>query len=144
MFAVLTTSIKPGPDPAASSTSATSGRGTVGVAGKGGGSSGGGGDDGKGNASSSSQAGAATAAGGLIVSSKEDNLVMDTKLNIIEILRFILDVRLDYRISCLLSIFKREFDESEKSERYRRQYPHHSGRKMSNSTSCLKTRNFIR
>jgi inositol 1,4,5-triphosphate receptor type 1 len=24
-----------------------------------------------------------------------------------------LDVRLDYRISCLLSIFKREFDESE-------------------------------
>jgi len=26
---------------------------------------------------------------------------------------FILDVRLDYRISCLLSIFKREFDESE-------------------------------
>ena len=42
---------------------------------------------------------------------------MDTKLNIIEILRFILDVRLDYRISCLLSIFKREFDESEKSER---------------------------
>ena len=48
----------------------------------------------------------------------EDNLVMDTKLKIIEILRFILDVRLDYRISCLLSIFKREFDESEKNERY--------------------------
>ena len=47
----------------------------------------------------------------------DGNLVMDTKLNIIEILRFILDVRLDYRISCLLSIFKREFDESEKSER---------------------------
>ena len=47
----------------------------------------------------------------------EDNLVMDTKLKIIEILRFILDVRLDYRISCLLSIFKREFDESEKNER---------------------------
>jgi len=38
---------------------------------------------------------------------------MDTKLKIIEILQFILDVRLDYRISCLLSIFKREFDESE-------------------------------
>lgn len=27
-------------------------------------------------------------------------------------LQFILNVRLDYRISCLLSIFKREFDES--------------------------------
>lgn len=26
--------------------------------------------------------------------------------------QFILNVRLDYRISCLLSIFKREFDES--------------------------------
>jgi inositol 1,4,5-triphosphate receptor type 1 len=26
-----------------------------------------------------------------------------------------LDVRLDYRISCLLSIFKREFDETERS-----------------------------
>jgi len=37
---------------------------------------------------------------------------MDTKLKIIEILQFILDVRLDYRISCLLSIFKREFDET--------------------------------
>ncbi|XP_065219577.1 inositol 1,4,5-trisphosphate receptor [Planococcus citri] len=42
-------------------------------------------------------------------------LVMDTKLKIIEILQFILDVRLDYRISCLLSIFKREFDESERT-----------------------------
>ncbi|XP_073839343.1 inositol 1,4,5,-trisphosphate receptor isoform X2 [Musca autumnalis] len=42
---------------------------------------------------------------------KEFPLVMDTKLKIIEILQFILDVRLDYRISCLLSIFKREFDE---------------------------------
>ncbi|XP_012533711.1 inositol 1,4,5-trisphosphate receptor isoform X2 [Monomorium pharaonis] len=41
---------------------------------------------------------------------KEYPLVMDTKLKIIEILQFILDVRLDYRISCLLSIFKREFD----------------------------------
>ena len=45
---------------------------------------------------------------------KEDYLVMDTKLKIIDILQFILDVRLDYRISCLLSIFKREFDESER------------------------------
>ncbi len=48
---------------------------------------------------------------------KEDNLVMDTKLKIIDILQFILDVRLDYRITCLLSIFKREFDESERSEK---------------------------
>lgn len=46
---------------------------------------------------------------------KEYPLVMDTKLKIIEILQFILDVRLDYRISCLLSIFKREFDGSERS-----------------------------
>ncbi|XP_060537009.1 inositol 1,4,5-trisphosphate receptor isoform X3 [Cylas formicarius] len=45
---------------------------------------------------------------------KEYPLVMDTKLKIIEILEFILDVRLDYRISCLLSIFKQEFDESER------------------------------
>lgn len=42
---------------------------------------------------------------------KEYPLVMDTKLKIIEILQFISDVRLDYRISCLLSIFKKEFDE---------------------------------
>uniref|UniRef100_A0A803WE45 Inositol 1,4,5-trisphosphate receptor n=1 Tax=Ficedula albicollis TaxID=59894 RepID=A0A803WE45_FICAL len=42
---------------------------------------------------------------------KEDILVMDTKLKIIEILQFILNVRLDYRISCLLCIFKHEFDE---------------------------------
>ncbi|KAL4226234.1 Inositol 1 [Mactra antiquata] len=41
-----------------------------------------------------------------------DTTVMDTKLKIIEILKFILDVRLDYRITCLLSIFKREFDEN--------------------------------
>ncbi|KAK3865118.1 hypothetical protein Pcinc_029236 [Petrolisthes cinctipes] len=46
------------------------------------------------------------------ITDKEDTLVMDTKLNIIEILEFILNVRLDYRISCLLSIFKRESDEN--------------------------------
>ncbi|KAG1683402.1 Inositol 1,4,5-trisphosphate receptor [Nymphon striatum] len=45
-------------------------------------------------------------------SGADDTLVMDTKLKIIEILQFILDVRLDYRISCLLSIFKQEFDEN--------------------------------
>ncbi|XP_067229219.1 inositol 1,4,5-trisphosphate-gated calcium channel ITPR1 [Chanodichthys erythropterus] len=43
---------------------------------------------------------------------KQDILVMDTKLKIIEILQFILNVRLDYRISCLLCIFKTEFDGS--------------------------------
>ncbi|XP_053618764.1 inositol 1,4,5-trisphosphate receptor isoform X3 [Plodia interpunctella] len=42
---------------------------------------------------------------------REHPLVMDTKLKIIEILQFILDVRLDYRISCLLSIFKKEFEQ---------------------------------
>ncbi|XP_070192864.1 inositol 1,4,5-trisphosphate-gated calcium channel ITPR1-like isoform X2 [Littorina saxatilis] len=41
---------------------------------------------------------------------EEDNLVMDTKLKIIEILKFILNVRLDYRITCLLSIFKKQHD----------------------------------
>ncbi|CAG9580322.1 unnamed protein product [Danaus chrysippus] len=39
-------------------------------------------------------------------------LVMETKLKIIEILQFILDVRLDYRISCPLSIFKKAFETS--------------------------------
>ncbi|XP_063071355.1 inositol 1,4,5-trisphosphate receptor type 1 isoform X1 [Engraulis encrasicolus] len=43
---------------------------------------------------------------------REDIMVMDTKLKIIEILQFILNVRLDYRISCLLCIFKKEFDET--------------------------------
>ncbi|KAI0241211.1 Inositol 1,4,5-trisphosphate receptor type 1 [Lamellibrachia satsuma] len=41
---------------------------------------------------------------------KESGLVMETKLKIIEILQFILNVRLDYRISYLLSIYKREFN----------------------------------
>ncbi|EMP32781.1 Inositol 1,4,5-trisphosphate receptor type 2 [Chelonia mydas] len=41
----------------------------------------------------------------------EDVTVMDTKLKIIEILQFILSVRLDYRISYLLSIYKKEFGE---------------------------------
>ncbi|XP_053174093.1 inositol 1,4,5-trisphosphate receptor type 3 [Scomber japonicus] len=38
-----------------------------------------------------------------------DLTVMDTKLKILEILQFILNVRLDYRISFLLSVFKKEF-----------------------------------
>jgi hypothetical protein len=58
---------------------------------------------------------------GLIVSSEKmsdlkcsdvekDRVVMETKVKIIEILEFILNVRLDYRISSLLTIFKREYD----------------------------------
>ncbi|XP_060550894.1 inositol 1,4,5-trisphosphate receptor type 2 isoform X3 [Pantherophis guttatus] len=42
----------------------------------------------------------------------EDITVMDTKLKIIEILQFILSVRLDYRISYMLSIYKKEFGEN--------------------------------
>uniref|UniRef100_A0A673APG1 Inositol 1,4,5-trisphosphate receptor n=1 Tax=Sphaeramia orbicularis TaxID=375764 RepID=A0A673APG1_9TELE len=40
---------------------------------------------------------------------KMDLTVMDTKLKILEILQFILNVRLDYRLSFLLSVFKKEF-----------------------------------
>ncbi|XP_034032686.1 inositol 1,4,5-trisphosphate receptor type 2 isoform X2 [Thalassophryne amazonica] len=42
----------------------------------------------------------------------EDVMVMDTKLKIIEILQFILSVRLDYRITYLLSIYKKEFGDN--------------------------------
>ncbi|KAK2709545.1 inositol 1,4,5-trisphosphate receptor-like isoform X2 [Artemia franciscana] len=42
-------------------------------------------------------------------SAHEDPIVLDTKLKIIEILEFIMNVRLDYRISCLLSIFRKDF-----------------------------------
>ncbi|XP_068133695.1 inositol 1,4,5-trisphosphate-gated calcium channel ITPR2 isoform X3 [Hyperolius riggenbachi] len=42
----------------------------------------------------------------------EDITVMDTKLKIIEILQFILSVRLDYRISYMLSIYKKEFGDN--------------------------------
>ncbi|XP_053320394.1 inositol 1,4,5-trisphosphate receptor type 2 [Spea bombifrons] len=45
-------------------------------------------------------------------SDSEDITVMDTKLKIIEILQFILSVRLDYRISYLLSIYKKEFGDN--------------------------------
>ena len=47
-------------------------------------------------------------------SSKTDVLVMETKAKIIEILQFILDVRLDYRITSLLSILKERVDNSER------------------------------
>ena len=43
----------------------------------------------------------------------EDITVMDTKLKIIEILEYIMDIRLDYRMSSLLSIFKQDFNETE-------------------------------
>uniref|UniRef100_UPI003AACF85B inositol 1,4,5-trisphosphate-gated calcium channel ITPR2 n=1 Tax=Centroberyx gerrardi TaxID=166262 RepID=UPI003AACF85B len=46
---------------------------------------------------------------GHFMSDNEDVMVMDTKLKIIEILQFILSVRLDYRITYLLSIYKKEF-----------------------------------
>uniref|UniRef100_A0A4W5LTB1 Inositol 1,4,5-trisphosphate receptor n=1 Tax=Hucho hucho TaxID=62062 RepID=A0A4W5LTB1_9TELE len=45
----------------------------------------------------------------LCLTDNEDVMVMDTKLKIIEILQFILSVRLDYRITYLLSIYKKEF-----------------------------------
>lgn len=44
---------------------------------------------------------------------QEDVTVMDTKLKVIEILQFILSVRLDYRISYMLSIYKKEFGEND-------------------------------
>uniref|UniRef100_A0A671LD60 Inositol 1,4,5-trisphosphate receptor n=1 Tax=Sinocyclocheilus anshuiensis TaxID=1608454 RepID=A0A671LD60_9TELE len=45
----------------------------------------------------------------LCIHDNENVMVMDTKLRIIEILQFILNVRLDYRITYLLSIYKKEF-----------------------------------
>uniref|UniRef100_A0A1I8HB83 Inositol 1,4,5-trisphosphate receptor n=1 Tax=Macrostomum lignano TaxID=282301 RepID=A0A1I8HB83_9PLAT len=43
-------------------------------------------------------------------SRQEENIVMETKQRILEILHYILNVRLDYRITYLLSVFKSEFD----------------------------------
>ena len=37
---------------------------------------------------------------------------MDTKVKIIEILEYIMNVRLDYRMSSLLTIFKKDFNEN--------------------------------
>ena len=53
-------------------------------------------------------------------SQKTDVLVMETKSKIIEILQFILDVRLDYRITSLLSILKERVGESERENGPRR------------------------
>ena len=54
---------------------------------------------------------------GAVNNSKTDVLVMETKAKIIEILQFILDVRLDYRITSLLSILKERVDDSERDGR---------------------------
>ena len=44
-----------------------------------------------------------------------DDLAYETKMNVIAILEFILDIRLDFRISRLLSIFKQKFDRTNHS-----------------------------
>ncbi|CAF0725008.1 unnamed protein product [Rotaria sp. Silwood1] len=44
-----------------------------------------------------------------------DNLAYETKMNVIAILEFILDIRLDFRISRLISIFKQKYDRLELS-----------------------------
>jgi len=41
---------------------------------------------------------------------------MNTKLKIIEILVYIMNVRLDYRMSSLLTIFKKDFNENGASD----------------------------
>lgn len=48
--------------------------------------------------------------------SELDVVVMNTKQKIIEILEFIMNVRLDYRITALLVIFKRDFAGNQRSE----------------------------
>ena len=39
-----------------------------------------------------------------------DQLAYETKMNVIAILEFILDIRLDFRLSRLISIFKQKYD----------------------------------
>lgn len=39
-----------------------------------------------------------------------DDLAYETKMNVIAILEFILDIRLDFRLSRLISIFKQKYD----------------------------------
>lgn len=43
---------------------------------------------------------------------QEDLTIMNTKVKIIEILEYIMNVRLDYRMSSLLTIFKKDFNEN--------------------------------
>ena len=54
--------------------------------------------------------------GGGSGSNQEDLTVMSTKLKIIEILEYIMNVRLDYRMSSLLTIFKKDFNENGASD----------------------------
>uniref|UniRef100_H3D3M6 Inositol 1,4,5-trisphosphate receptor n=1 Tax=Tetraodon nigroviridis TaxID=99883 RepID=H3D3M6_TETNG len=60
---------------------------------------------------------------GYFFSDNEDVMVMDTKLKIIEILQFILSVRLDYRITYLLSIYKKEFGDNSIVENSMAEFP---------------------
>ncbi|KAL5260489.1 hypothetical protein ACHWQZ_G010582 [Mnemiopsis leidyi] len=62
------------------------------------------------------QPAAATPKGSGSAKSESDVIVMNTKLKIIEILEFIMNVRLDYRITALLVIFKRDFAGNQRSE----------------------------
>lgn len=52
----------------------------------------------------------ATASSATSSSSTSGNIVYETKLKIIDILQFILNVRLDYRLTYLLSIFKKAYE----------------------------------
>ena len=45
-----------------------------------------------------------------------DDLAYETKMNVIAILEFILDIRLDFRISRLISIFKQKYDRLGRNE----------------------------
>ncbi|CAF1295313.1 unnamed protein product [Adineta steineri] len=47
-----------------------------------------------------------------------DDLAYETKMNVIAILEFILDIRLDFRISRLISIFKQKYDRLEPSSNF--------------------------
>ncbi|OQV23241.1 Inositol 1,4,5-trisphosphate receptor type 1 [Hypsibius exemplaris] len=51
---------------------------------------------------------------------QDEKLIMDTKIQTIEILAFILNIRLDYRITCLLSAYKRGLDSTERRSSYNR------------------------
>ncbi|RWS03738.1 inositol 1:4:5-trisphosphate receptor type 3-like protein, partial [Dinothrombium tinctorium] len=43
----------------------------------------------------------------------EDNTIKEIKLKIVEMIQFLIDIRLDYRVLSVLSLIKREFDEYE-------------------------------
>ena len=48
-----------------------------------------------------------------VLTEQEEKLIMDTKIKIIEILTYVFDIRLDFKITRLLSVFKRSDQESE-------------------------------